>query len=180
MSPGLGTVYWITGWPGAGKTTLAAALAADLRDTGGSPILLDGDELRRVLGRGEGFYEPSARLETAFIYSRLCSTLARQGLDVVISTVSLFPEIWAFNRQQFPRYLEVFIDVDEAARKDRGARPFYDLGHDRTIPYRRPSEPHVTLRNDGSETPAELVKRIRHHDKGPCRYGDSIRSLALG
>ncbi|MDN5941646.1 MAG: adenylyl-sulfate kinase [Nitrospira sp.] len=44
-----GFTIWLTGLPGAGKTTLVRSLAGHLQEQGRSVELLDGDELRRSL-----------------------------------------------------------------------------------------------------------------------------------
>jgi len=50
-----GLVIFLTGLPGAGKSTLAQALAALIERTGRAVTLLDGDEVRRLLSSELGF-----------------------------------------------------------------------------------------------------------------------------
>src|SRR5260370_14162662 len=50
-----GFVVWFTGLSGAGKTTIANALAAELARRGRHAELLDGDEVRTHLSKGLGF-----------------------------------------------------------------------------------------------------------------------------
>ncbi|BFH11655.1 hypothetical protein J6TS7_07550 [Paenibacillus dendritiformis] len=42
---------WLTGYSGAGKTTMAQAIAASLRSHGRRVECLDGDELRAAIGK---------------------------------------------------------------------------------------------------------------------------------
>ncbi|MBV8601217.1 MAG: adenylyl-sulfate kinase, partial [Candidatus Eremiobacteraeota bacterium] len=94
-----GRVYWITGFSGAGKSTLARALAERLRADGETPILLDGDELRSVLGK-EDAYTATERAELAMSYGRLCKLLSDQGFTVICATISMFHEVRDWNRAQ--------------------------------------------------------------------------------
>jgi adenylylsulfate kinase-like enzyme len=50
-----GATVWLTGLPSAGKTTIAHALAARLREEGHRVEVLDGDEIREFLSAGLGF-----------------------------------------------------------------------------------------------------------------------------
>jgi cytidine diphosphoramidate kinase len=120
MSKECGTVYWITGLSGAGKTTLARGLVAALRAQGRFVLLLDGDELRAILGRVAGGFDPAARLELAQTYARLAQALAAQGADAVCATISMFQTVRDWNRANNPAYVEVFLDVplDLRARRD--------------------------------------------------------------
>jgi adenylylsulfate kinase len=82
-------VVWITGFSGAGKTTLAHAVRKRLSSAGIHPLLLDGDEVRAVLGAESGvFHEERKRL--ARIYSRLARLLSDQGFLVIVATISMF------------------------------------------------------------------------------------------
>lgn len=41
-------IYWFTGQPGHGKTTLALALVKQLKRQGYAPFHIDGDDLREL------------------------------------------------------------------------------------------------------------------------------------
>ncbi len=64
-------VYWLTGIPGSGKSTIANDLATALRSTGKSAFVLDGDELRNGLNSDLGF-EESDRHEKFSTSHRSC------------------------------------------------------------------------------------------------------------
>lgn len=119
MTPAQGKVYWITGLSGSGKSTLCTTLVAALRAAGEPVVMLDGDELRAVLGGGGG-HSRENRLELAQAYGRLCQLLASQGVTVAIATISMFAEVHAWNREHLPGYCEIFLDVplEELTRRD--------------------------------------------------------------
>ena len=50
MSNNKGRVIWVTGLSGSGKSTLANQVVTRLRATGQTIVMLDGDEMRAVLG----------------------------------------------------------------------------------------------------------------------------------
>lgn len=109
-----GQVIWITGLSGSGKTTLATQIYSELNIRKIPVILLDGDEIRKILNSKNSFeldMERSARLEVAFKYAKLCKYLSDQNFIVIISTISLFKEIHLWNRDNISNYYEVFLDV---------------------------------------------------------------------
>jgi len=122
MTGNVGCVLWITGFSGSGKTTLAKALLPHL---GPKAILLDGDELREVLGVANCCFEPEDRLRLAFTYARLARMLARQGCRVVVATISLFHAVHDWNRGHLPNYLEILLDVPEDERRRRDPKGLY-------------------------------------------------------
>lgn len=127
---GSSVVVWITGLSGAGKTTLATEVVKTLRSDGKAVIMLDGDELREVFG-DEGGHDRESRLRLAMRYSRLCQMLGRQGVNVVIATISLFSDVHIWNRTNIPGYFEVYLRVplEELRRRDpKGIYRRFDSG----------------------------------------------------
>jgi adenylylsulfate kinase len=96
--------------------------------------MLDGDELREVFGAvaaNTQNHGREGRLALAMQYAHLCRILAKQGLTVVISTISLFRELHAWNRSNLPGYFEVYLKVpiDELRRRDpKGIYRRFDAG----------------------------------------------------
>ena len=82
-----GAVVWLTGLPGAGKSTLARALERRLFARGGSPILLDGDTLRAGLNGDLGF-STDDRSENIRRLAEVATHLARNGHIAIVAAVS--------------------------------------------------------------------------------------------
>src|SRR5205085_552587 len=80
---GEGAVVWITGLPASGKSTLATAIAAQLRAAGTPPIVLDGDEVRAAIVPRHG-YDPDGRDAFYRTLGKLAALIARQGAIVLV------------------------------------------------------------------------------------------------
>jgi adenylylsulfate kinase-like enzyme len=161
--PETGTVYWVTGLAGAGKTTLGAGLHRALRARGRNAVFLDGDALREVLG--DPTHDLGTRRATALRYGRLCRLLAAQGLDVVCATISLFHEVRAWNRANIGRYVEVFLDASMETLIARDPKQLYArarrgelrdvVGVD--IPAELPDAPDVRVVSDGVRSAEDVL-----------------------
>ena len=80
-------IFWLTGMPCSGKTTVGRALVERLGELGRVACLIDGDVVRRgELSRGLGFSEADRR-ENVRRVAALAARLAGD-IDVVVATVS--------------------------------------------------------------------------------------------
>ena len=134
-----GRTIWITGLSGAGKSTLGHEIVARLRGRGTPVVMLDGDDLREVFGAaapGSEKHDRAGRIALALTYARLCQVIAKQGVTVVIATISMFREIHAWNRANLPGYFEAFLKVplEELRRRDpKGIYRRFDTGELRHV-----------------------------------------------
>lgn len=79
--------WWLTGLPGAGKTTLAQALAHALRQRGEPACVIDGDELRFGMCNDLGFDEVS-RAENVRRAAHMARLLNDNVIHAVVAMVS--------------------------------------------------------------------------------------------
>jgi bifunctional enzyme CysN/CysC len=112
---------WLTGLPGAGKTTLARALEQRFRETGHRAYVLDGDELRLGLCRDLGFSEAD-RIENIRRVAEVARLMADAGLIVMVALVSPFRAQRQAAKELFSdgEFIEVFVDTpsEECERRD--------------------------------------------------------------
>ncbi|MDD2892316.1 MAG: adenylyl-sulfate kinase [Halothiobacillaceae bacterium] len=151
-------VVWIIGLSGAGKTTLANEVVAQVRQIRRNVVLLDGDVVREMFGNDLGHSMEDRRINAQRI-CQLGKFLENQGIDVVCAILSLFPENREWNRQNLKKYYEVFIDaplVDLVQRDPKGLYGRYNKGEIRNvagldIEFPRPENADLTIHNIGAK-----------------------------
>jgi adenylylsulfate kinase-like enzyme len=111
-------VIWIIGLPGSGKTTLAKALQNKLNNKNIPTVHIDGDDMRTIWGEDIG-YKLQDREKNSLRIQKLCSIFEKQGLFVIASIMSIFPEHRKANRKLYKNYFEVFLDIDINILKTR-------------------------------------------------------------
>jgi adenylylsulfate kinase-like enzyme len=120
-----GTVIWVTGLSGSGKTTFTKKLNTSLQNKNLPTIFLDGDDIRMILNAEHSQFSREERLKLGFVYSRLCEYLSRQGFVVIIGTIALFKEIHEWNRTNFPNYIEILMDPPVEEIRKRNSKSIY-------------------------------------------------------
>ncbi|EAH7654071.1 adenylyl-sulfate kinase [Campylobacter coli] len=112
-------VVALTGLAGSGKSTIGKALYNTLKQDYNNIIYLDGDKFRDMLGVYG--YDKQSRIDLAIKRSKFAKFLNDQGMIVIITTISMFNEIYTFNRQNFKHYFEIYIecDIQELVRRDQ-------------------------------------------------------------
>ena len=105
-----GIVFWITGLPGSGKTTVAKLIHKNIQEKFGPTIEVSGDNLRKVFKYKD--YDINKRKLYAKKYSEFCNLITSKRVNIIFSTVSLFKEVHIWNKKNIKNYYEIFIKSD--------------------------------------------------------------------
>lgn len=160
-------LVWITGLSGSGKTTLASKLAERLRVLRPDVVHLDGDRIRSILGQDAFDGKSLKRLERlglAFQYKGLAKLFYDQNFIVIVSTISLFREIHDGNRNDFERYVEIYIDSDIPGLKTSDNKSVYSTAGKNSVvgldlDYDEPACPEIIF-TSRSESPTVMTSKI--------------------
>ena len=157
-----GTLYWVTGLSGAGKTTIGTRLYYQMKQKEDNIVLLDGDILKQIAGKDLG-YEREARIERGYRYSNLCKVLTDQSIHVIICTIAMYDEIRDWNRKNIENYVEVFLDVDMETLRKRNRKGLYSANNNVAginVEVEFPKTPDIVIVNDGTGSLEEDVRKI--------------------
>lgn len=166
MKPDAATTWWLTGLPGAGKTTLAQALATALRERGEPACVIDGDELRAGLCNDLGFNEAS-RAENVRRAAHMAQLLNSNAVHAVVAMVS--PSIQArtaaYTTIGVDRCKEIHVCTPLEVCEKRDPKGLYARARSHQLSqmtgvqaaYERPPSP--ALRIDTSQTEIEAAVR---------------------
>jgi adenylyl-sulfate kinase len=177
-----GFTLWLTGLSGAGKTTLADAMAPIIRERFGKVEVLDGDVVRTHLSKGLGFSKEDRDTNIRRI-GFVANLLTRNGVPVIVAAISPYRDVRNEVREQIGRFVEVHVDcsLDELTRRD--VKGLYakalrgEIAHFTGIsdPYEAPLDPEVIVQSD-LETVEEGVVKIlaRLETLGYLTVGEAV------
>ena len=165
-----GTVIWLTGMSGAGKTTVANRLAEQFLAAGLRVEVLDGDLVRENLSRGLGFSREDRDTNVRRI-GFVARILARNGVIVLAAAISPYRESREFVRSAVEsdgtRFVEVYVRCPLDVLIERDVKGLYQraiLGEVRQFtgisdPYEEPLSPDCVL-DSSTETVEQSMRRV--------------------
>ncbi len=165
-----GVVVFLTGLSGAGKSTIAAALAAELRAEGRTVTMLDGDELRRHLTADLGF-DAASREANVRRAAELAAEFAGQGDIVIAALISPFERSRRLARELVEvsaPFLLVWVRTPLALAEQRDPKGLYKRARAGEIPdftgidspYEEPADADLVIETATTPVP-EAVRMIR-------------------
>ena len=119
-------VVWLTGYSGAGKSTIANLVEKKLFSLGSRTYLLDGDNVRHGLNKDLGFTEQD-RVENIRRVAEVAKLMVDAGLIVLVSFISPFRAERDAARALMGEgeFFEVFVDTTLAAAESRDVKGLY-------------------------------------------------------
>jgi adenylylsulfate kinase len=165
-----GTIIWLTGLSGAGKTTVGNEIAARLGHEGRRVEILDGDVVRENLSKGLGFSreDRDTNIRRIGFVARL---LARNGVTAIVAAISPYREVRDEVRADAAgdgvRFVEVFCRCPLDVLVDRDVKGLYvkalrgEIANFTGIsdPYEEPLDPDVVV-DSSSETVTASASRV--------------------
>jgi bifunctional enzyme CysN/CysC len=147
-------VVWLTGYSGAGKSTIANLVEKKLFSLGRRTYLLDGDNVRHGLNRDLGFTEQD-RVENIRRVAEVAKLMVDAGLIVLVSFISPFraERVAARALMDEGEFFEVFVDTPLATAEARDVKGLYKKARAGALknftgidsPYEPPEAPEIRV-----------------------------------
>ena len=161
-------VIWLTGLSGAGKSTIAKGLNAELFKRGYQSYVLDGDNIRHGLNSDLGF-SPEDRKENIRRIAEVAKLFIDAGFIVITSFISPYREDRQKARSLFSQgdFIEVYVKADVCVCEKRDTKGLYKKARQGLVqeftgisaPYEIPDNPELTV-NTEVQTIEESVKQV--------------------
>lgn len=144
-------VIFITGLSGSGKTTIANELLQQFKENAVAPVLLDGDQLRKI-NNLTAFDEESRKKHNLNI-GTIASLSEAQGNIVIVALISPYNDIRDKIRTMCNNFVEVYLSTDIKVCIERDPKGLYKKAISGEIkdftgisaPYYPPANPEVIL-----------------------------------
>jgi bifunctional enzyme CysN/CysC len=147
-------VIWLTGYSGAGKSTIANLVEKQLHAQGRRTYILDGDNVRLGLNKDLGFTDQD-RVENIRRVAEVSKLMVDAGLIVLVSFISPFRAERQAARALFGEgeFIEVFVDAPLADAERRDVKGLYRRARSGQLknftgidsPYEQPEQPEIHL-----------------------------------
>jgi adenylylsulfate kinase len=162
-----GSVVWLTGLSGSGKSTIARALERELFNIGMHVYVLDGDNIRHGLNANLGF-SPADRVENIRRVAEVAKVMADSGVVVITAFISPYREDRRRAREialEAGDFVEVFVDTPLAVCEKRDTKGLYKRARAGEIaeftgisaPYEAPLDPEIRIQTDHQTLPESIA-----------------------
>lgn len=163
-------IFWLTGLPCSGKTTVAKELAKHIHAE-----ILDGDDIRKIIKNTD--FSLEGRKNHMMSVAEFASILSKYN-NVIVSLVSPLKEVRDEIKNRYPNLTEIYVYADLETCKKRDDKGMYKLAMEGKIKnftgvdaeYQAP-DPNITTTVDTTKLNVqECVKKILEKHHVPQKY----------
>ena len=164
-----GTLFWITGFSGSGKTQISKKIYSQIKRNYGPTILFSGDDIRKIFNlKG---YTYNERFKTVMKYCKLAKSITNQEINVIFAVVGMMHKVRAWNKKNIKNYVEIYIKSNLKKIIKKGKKRIYHQNKDNIIGLdikaEHPKNPDIVLhnnfKNDINTYSKELMTKIIKH-----------------
>ena len=142
-------IYWFTGQPGAGKTTLAKELVKYLQSNQKGIHHIDGDDLRDIFKNKD--YSEAGRRKNIELAQNIAKFLSIKNNDVIVSLVSPFKD----QRDDFKKDMLNVVEIYVHTTEERGREGFH------VSDYQQPTDKFISIDTTGKRVDESFIELIK-------------------
>jgi adenylylsulfate kinase len=162
-----GVTVWMTGFSGAGKSTITDALAKELVERGYDIEVLDGDVMRENLTKGLGFSKEDRDTNLRRI-GFVAELLTKHNVITIVPVISPYRSMRQEMREKIGSFVEVFVNAPLNVCEERDVKGLYKRARAGEIkmftgiddPYEPPINPEIECRTDLEQLNESVEKVI--------------------
>tara|TARA_B110001452_G_C15229254_1_gene425896 strand:+ start:1782 stop:2306 length:525 start_codon:yes stop_codon:yes gene_type:complete len=156
-----GILFWITGLPGAGKTSIASKVINPINKKFGHTILFNGDDIRKIFELKD--YSFTGRKRIGIQYSKLFQKITDQKINVLFAGGVLIEDVRKRNKKKINNYVEIYLKSSQKKIISKNFKKLYLKTKNLVglkIKPEYPKKPHITIYNNFNKSINELSKEL--------------------
>tara|TARA_B100000787_G_scaffold164487_1_gene147219 strand:- start:91 stop:627 length:537 start_codon:yes stop_codon:yes gene_type:complete len=158
-----GILFWITGLPGSGKTTLGRKIKKNITKVYGPTIMISGDDIRKIFAlKG---YEYNERVAILKKYSLFAKYITEQKINIILAVVGMVESQRKWNRTNIENYIEIYIRSSIKNIIKLNKKKIYNKKNPGkligiNIKPQYPKKPDITIINSFKSTTDQMAKSL--------------------
>jgi len=156
-----GILFWLTGLPGAGKTSIANKIINPLNKKFGHTILFNGDDIRKIFELKD--YSFIGRKRIGKQYSKLFQKITDQKINVLFAGGVLIEEVRKRNKKNINNYVEIYLQSNQKKIISKNFKKLYLKTKNLVglkIKPEYPKNPDIIIHNDFKKSIKKLSEEL--------------------
>ena len=172
LNKNYGTLFWITGLSGSGKTSIAKKIHTRIIKQFGPTILISGDQIRKIFSlKG---YTYTDRLNTVKKYCLLSKLITQNKINVIISVIGMLDILRNWNKKNIKNYIEIYVESSIKDLKVRNKKKLYTNNKESVVGINVkpefPKNPDIKIRNNFKNDLKEISDTVYKKIKSKFSY----------